>query len=196
MMDHADDLVTDRLEMSGRVHRYACWPMISQQSVGEHSWQVYRVYCAIFGIPSAEIAFVIFAHDAEELIVGDSPFPTKRDNPEFKAASEKVEVRARQRLKIELPELSDEDKARVKVCDLLEMMCHGMTDREMGNLLAAPVVTRTERAAQELARAKLPERERARVSEFVYDEWRRHEHVLFNGDPSMSYNYERRSHCV
>jgi 5'-deoxynucleotidase YfbR-like HD superfamily hydrolase len=193
---HSTDLVTDRLEMSGRVHRYACWPMIHDQSVGEHCWQVYRVYCAIFGVPSAEVAYFIMQHDSEELIVGDPPFPTKRDNPEFKAESERVEIKARARLGYELPELDDTERARIKVCDLLEMMCHGMTDREMGNLLACPVVTRTERAAVELARAKLPLGERANVDEFIYNQWVRHETVLRNGDPSKDYNYRNRSECI
>lgn len=191
-VERTSDGVTDRLEMSGRVDRYACWPTINRQDVGHHCWQIYMIHRRVFGLPEAIVAEYIMLHDSEELIVGDPPFPTKRDNPDFKAASEVVEARARARMGYDLPMVSAADRVRVKICDLLEMMTFGMHEREMGNLHAVPIVTRTRQAVEEMSRdSLLPDEQRA-VELFVREEWRRHTQVLRRGDPTICYTQDTR----
>lgn len=182
--------------MSGRVKRYSCWPTLNEQDIGQHCWQIYMIYYRLFGMPSAEVAFFINVHDSEELITGDAPFPTKAENPDFKAASEAVEVKARARLGYELPDISDQERARVKVCDLLEMMTFGMHEREMGNMLAVPVVIRTAAFAEGQILMRLPEADRVRVITFVRDQWERHYQVLRAGDPTFEYRYETRGRVL
>lgn len=174
MTDH----VTDRSYLSGEVRRYACWPVIVQQTVGSHTWGVYHVYWRIFGIPSAEVALYIHLHDAEEIVVGDNPFPMSSQFPSLRTAKDEMEKVARQRLNLPDLEISDEDQVRVKICDLLEMMMKGMQEREMGNLLATPIVERTRTAALNLAETKLSGPQRDQVIRFVGNENLRHFRVI------------------
>lgn len=180
----SSDLVTDRSLMSGRVKRYNTWPTITSQTVGDHCWGVYHVYWRIFGMPTAEVALYIHLHDAEELVVGDNPFPSKRRFPELKTAVTKAEVEARRQL--DLPDLGDvgylpaQIRHRVKVCDLLEMYQFGQQEREMGNLLATPIVERTRQAAQQLAKSDLPDEDHRAVVDWIMTEESRHRHVLRN----------------
>lgn len=196
MSSRINDMVTDRLEMSGRVERYSCWPTLNRQDIGQHCWQIYMIYYRIFGVPAALTALYINLHDSEELITGDAPFPTKAENPDFKAASEKVEIKARARLGYDLPDIGEEERARVKVCDLLEMMTFGMHEREMGNMLAVPIVIRTAAFAEGNILERLPEADRVRVHQFVRKEWERHCRVLRTGDPTFEYRYETRGRVL
>jgi len=177
------DHVTDRSYLSGEVKRYSCWPTIVPQTVGSHSWGVYHVYWRIFGLPSAEVALYIHLHDAEELVSGDNPFPMSRDFPSLRRAKDEMEAVARERL--HLPDaasgISDFDRAKVKICDLLEMMLKGMLEREMGNLLATPIVERTREAALKLAYSTFVGISMSNfelVNEWVRDETARHKEVL------------------
>lgn len=176
MTDH----VTDRSLLSGRVKRYSCWPVIREQTVGDHTWGVYHIFWRIFGLPSAEVALYIHLHDAEELVTGDNPFPMSSQFPSLRAAKDEMEKVARQRLNLPDLEISDEDKVRVKICDLLEMMTFGMQEREMGNLLATPIVERTRTAALTMAFSSLNAEEGGRVREYVSSEVDRHARVLTN----------------
>lgn len=180
------DYVTDRSLLSGRVKRYNTWPTITSQTDGDHTWGVYHVYWRIFGMPSAEVALFIHLHDAEELVVGDNPYPSKANNPKLKEAVTEVEVEARERLNLPHPGayggVSDLERARVKVCDLLEMMQFGMQEREMGNLLAGPIVERTMAAALELSKSKLSIGDEDEVIRWVRSENDRHQSTLRYGD--------------
>ena len=139
----ADDHYTHQLSHAGRVRRYHTWAVHHQQTVGEHSWQVARVYTAIFGVPTAEVAHYVAHHDSAELIVGDPPFPVKATTPALKAAYDSLEWIAVQELGLKLPQLDERERRRVKVCDLVEMMEFGMCELEMGNRHAAAIVRNT-----------------------------------------------------
>ena len=175
MTDH----VTDRALLSGRVKRYSTWPTITTQTVGDHCWGVYEIYFRIFGPPTAEIALYIHHHDSEELIVGDNPFPSKVTYPALKAGVTEAEVDARRRL--DLPEpltlANVGDRARVKICDLLEMMQFGMQEREMGNLLAQPIIERTRAAALDKV-MDVSFAERQKVNSWILAEVSRHERLV------------------
>lgn len=174
MTDH----VTDRSLLSGRVKRYSCWMTIREQTVGDHTWGVYHIFWRIFGLPSAEIALYIHLHDAEEIVVGDNPFPMSSQFPSLRTAKDEMEKVARQRLNLPDLEISAEDKVRVKICDLLEMYQFGMQEREMGNLLATPIIERTRTAAWGLSDRLSEPQEARNVRRFVDQEDLRHSRVI------------------
>lgn len=138
--------------LAGLVKRYATWPTISQQSVGEHCWQVLRIYMEIFGPPSPEVTWYIVHHDTPELIVGDPPFPLKRNNPGLKGEYDRLEAVAIMDITgRDMPAISDGSKLRVKLCDLLEMWEYGMHERMLGNRYADPIIADTKEAVLGIA---------------------------------------------
>lgn len=177
MSEYSGDYVTDRSLLSGRVKRYHTWPTITEQRVGEHCWSVYHIYWRIFGLPSAEVAFFIMHHDSEELVGGDPPFPVKSKYPSLRGGYIALEREARTQLDLPEPDLDMDQRVRVKICDLLEMMHFGMIEREMGNLLAQPIVERTRTVALNMALSlDAPGVEAVRT--FVEDEMARHRTVI------------------
>lgn len=182
------DDYTDLARHSGRVVRYHTWAVHHHQTVGEHSWQVARTYAEIWGYPSREVAAYIQHHDTAELVVGDPPFPVKRDDADLAVAYRRLEEKALERLRVVIPHILPEEQARVKVCDLLEMMQTGMQEREMGNLLAVPIVLRTEQAARDVARAKLKAPDLDKIDAYCGELWLRHDRVLRAGDINHKYN--------
>ena len=175
--DNQSDLVTDYTLHAGRLKRYATWPIHHVQTVGEHCWQIARIFEAIFGPPRAEIERFIRHHDTEELIVGDPPFPLKKNNPDLKAIYDRLGASAMKGFGIQLPELTDNEKVQVKICDLIEMMEFGLVELEMGNQLAKAVITRT-RDAVRLFAERLPEEERPKVERYILQQFMRHTAVM------------------
>lgn len=195
-MEKKTDYVTDNPYLAGKVKRYHTWPTIQTQTVGEHCWAVALVYEQIFGPLSTDVERYIRHHDTAELVVGDPPFPVKAEDEGLKAGYDRLEPLALAKMDVaQLPELSETERTKVKICDLLEMMVLGMTEREMGNLLAAPIVIRTERAAlARLDSALLVSVSEVRaVREWIARQWDRHEAVLRMADVSHRYNRAGRS---
>jgi 5'-deoxynucleotidase YfbR-like HD superfamily hydrolase len=137
--------------LAGKVKRYHTWPMLNQQTVGEHSARVANIYVEIYGMPRAEILYYCLNHDAGELWAGDVPFGIKRSLPELHDQMEIAEAQGLKMLDITLPTLTDEEKARVKICDLLEMWETGMYEEMMGNKFASPIRQDTLSKAQGMA---------------------------------------------
>lgn len=136
--------------LAGTVLRYHTWPVHRQQSVGEHTWQVLRIYTMIFGPPNPDVVNYILWHDAGELVVGDSPFPFKKDNPSLKEIYDREEAEAVRKMGGVVPTLTSDQLCLVKVCDLLEMWDFGRHERSMGNLYADPIIFDTFEAVQKL----------------------------------------------
>jgi 5'-deoxynucleotidase YfbR-like HD superfamily hydrolase len=151
------DGVTDNVAFAGRVKRYHTWPTIQNQTVGEHCWQVALVYQQIWG---------------------DIPFPTKSKNPDLKTAIEAVEFKALEAMDLYVPVLHPDVKRRIKICDLFEMMLFGMVERQLGNLLAEPIILRTRQAALKLVNEIEAEGERNRVYAWAEQQEDRHAAVL------------------
>lgn len=129
---------------AGRVSRYHTWPVLRQQTVGEHSWQVLRLYVEIFGAPPPEVTKWIVYHDVPEIKNGDPPFPVKRDNPALGVEYAKIDHEFYQTVLGHDPssDVSPEDRLRVKLCDLMEMYEFGVEETQMGNRFAEPIVDR------------------------------------------------------
>jgi len=141
--------VTKSLRFAGLVKRYHTWPVLREQTVAEHTWHVLRIYDKLFGLPSVDVVRAVMYHDVGEVRTGDAPFPVKRDNPDLKAAYDRVEAEHRFALLADDPEsrLSADEIRHLKICDLVEMWEFGMEEVLKGNNLAVPIVDRTKRIA-------------------------------------------------
>ena len=130
--------------LSGQVMRYHTWPTLTQQSTGEHSWQVLRIYTEMFGPPSSAVAVYILYHDSGELHTGDLPFPAKRNSSVLKEECTRIEEAAiRKMTGGSMPELTREEGLKVKICDLVEMNEFGAHEVRLGNQYAVPIVEDT-----------------------------------------------------
>lgn len=135
-----DNDVVTRGRYAGLVKRYHTWPMLREQTVAEHTWQMMRIYHEIWGPLSPDIVTVMLYHDCGELSAGDIPLYAKRDFPPLKEAMDKAEEAGLQRLSIDLPDLDLSSRWRVKMCDLLEGIEHCCVEYAMGNKLMIPAI--------------------------------------------------------
>jgi 5'-deoxynucleotidase YfbR-like HD superfamily hydrolase len=141
--------VTKSLRFAGLVKRYHTWPVLREQTNAEHTWHVLRIYHKLFGPPSTDVTLAIMYHDVGEIKTGDAPFPVKRENPDLKAAYDRVEAAHREIL---LPydttsKLTEYEIRCIKICDLVEMWEYGMEEYLKGNNLAIPIIDRTKLVA-------------------------------------------------
>ena len=137
--------------LAGCVKRYSTWPMIREQTVGQHCWRVASIYVEIFGLPRAEVLYYCLHHDSGELWAGDIPFGVKLQVTGLKESMDNAEAIGLRMLGIKLPELTQEESIMVKISDLLEMHETGEHEMNLGNKYAEAVVLDTMRAAQKLA---------------------------------------------
>jgi hypothetical protein len=172
------DFVTDCLMFAGRIKRYHSWPVIQNQTVGEHCWQVALIYQQLWGDIPSPVEKYIRLHDVAELVLGDIPFPAKANNPDLKAAYDAAEGRALTELGLHVPVLHPDVRLKVKICDLLEMMCFGMVERELGNTLALPIIIRTREVALKLVNKIDTEGERNRIYAWSDQQIERHHAAL------------------
>lgn len=139
MIDRSDILTNARF--AGSVLRYHTWPMLQRQSVGEHTWQVMRIWYQIWGSMPPSVSSYLLWHDAGELVTGDLPFPLKYKNNGLKTIMDDLEEEAVVAMRPRYDwSISDRDKLRCKVCDLLEMYEHGLCEMMLGNAFAEPIV--------------------------------------------------------
>lgn len=137
--------VTSDARLAGQVLRYHTWPVHHRQSIGEHTWQVMRIYWQIFGALSPQVSTYLLWHDAGELKVGDPPFPVKQDNPRLKRELDAMEGDAVYAMGGPGPEfwIDDAELLRCKLCDLLDMNELGRHELAQGNRFAQPIVDDT-----------------------------------------------------
>lgn len=138
MFTRGDVLCSTR--MAGQVKRYHTWPAITQQTVAEHCYHCMRIYYEIWHELPPQVAAYVLYHDSGELVTGDLPYPVKKNNPDLKAAADRVEALALETLGVKLPDLDRLEKNRVKACDLIEMLEYGFYELRLGNKLATPII--------------------------------------------------------
>lgn len=157
---------------AGQVKRYHVWTTLQTQTVAEHSWQVYRIYQHLFGVPTSEVAAFIMWHDAGELVSGDLPFPIKSLHPELKKTIDDIEHAAVVAMGGAVVNLSDDERLRVKLCDLLEMWEFGAQEVFLGNRFAEPIMENTRLAALRLCKQIDDAGLWARLTKFTSYPWR------------------------
>lgn len=139
--------VRDDPRCAGSVLRYHTWPMIKQQTVAEHSWNVARILLAIHPNCNEQLLAEALFHDIGEVSSGDAPFPIKRENPTLKTEMDRIENDSR--LAMVLPwsipapvQFSEFSRWTLKLADMLEMWECGLQEVMMGNRFASLIVER------------------------------------------------------
>jgi 5'-deoxynucleotidase YfbR-like HD superfamily hydrolase len=133
-----DDCVRLDTRLAGQLKRYHTWPIIGQQTIGEHCWQILRIYLAVVDTIDPHMICHIMYHDAGEHFTGDLPYPIKRDNPILKEELDRLQ---NQSIAAQMQYwgcfrqivLSDYDKAFFKQMELIEMAEFGMDQVNLGN---------------------------------------------------------------
>lgn len=108
---------------SGEVERFHAVPMISKQSISEHSWNMSIMLQGFDPDCRKEAILYALTHDCTELVTGDIPATAKWDNPDLKVMMDAYEAKVEKDWGINF-EPTTEEKALVKSCDLLEGMRH------------------------------------------------------------------------
>lgn len=145
------DIMTSR-QLAGRVTRWHTWPMIRKPSVMEHAGRVASLFCELWGIPRGEVLYYCLHHDHGEFTAGDTPFSAKELALNLRESLNVAETIGRNRLGITLPEITEEEFLRIKVCDLLEMFETGIVEWNMGNTFAGCVIVDCAATAYDFAR--------------------------------------------
>lgn len=157
-----NDQVVYSQRLALQVERYHTWPKVTRQSVGEHSAQVMRIYCRLFGTPRAQVWLHILEHDLPEMRFGDLPF-SGDFAPELTVAKHVVELRVRNRMGLGQHEpLSLEEGGRVKLCDMMDCFEWGVHEERLGNQYGKVVASNVTGPILVLAR-KLDVDERVRT---------------------------------
>lgn len=120
---------------AGRVLRYHTYPTLQQQTVGEHTWQVLRIYTEVWGAPSGDVMLCILHHDSAERVTGDTPHHAKRRWSEScRAEMREIEDAISGEMGLELPDIPEADRRRIKIADLLEMWEFGQDESLLGSM--------------------------------------------------------------
>lgn len=133
--------VTTNPRLAGLVRRYHTWPVIREQTVAEHSWQVARIYLQIFGAEQVPWEYILW-HDAGEIATGDVPYPVKAESSTLKSEYSVLERMALQRMGVTVSEVTPLQMLRAKFCDMVEMWEYGLEEVARGNKFGQPIVDR------------------------------------------------------
>lgn len=149
------DEVLTNARHAGSVLRYHTWPVLHRQTIGEHCWQVMRIYWQIWGHLPNPVSTYFLWHDVGELVLGDLPFPIKKDNPKLKEECDRIERTAVKRMGGESSNsttcvLTDKELLRIKFCDVLDMYEYGIQEMNLGSRYAAPIVEDTHKTLQDI----------------------------------------------
>ena len=165
--------ITTNPRLAGLVKRYHTWPTLTTQSIGEHSWQVYRIYYEIYGGVPAVVAHHIMSHDMGEITVGDPPYPIKANNKDLKKTYDKMEIQAISDMGHCCPNVPKDEVAKIKLCHMLEMMEFGLHEMALGNEYAKPIFERCQDAAQDMVALMGDAKFRARALRYIRSAERR-----------------------
>jgi len=143
-MKHAD--IYGNARFAGSIKRYHTWPFISTQTVGEHTWQIFRIYYSIWGELPPHVTTAIIWHDAGELFAGDTPYPAKKASPGLRGLLKTLEIDGVEQMGGPWNadgKLTTLEQIKIKICDNLDMLEHGLVEMAMGNRLMEPVANVT-----------------------------------------------------
>lgn len=144
--DDADDVRIDT-RLSGQVRRYHTWPIIGEQTISEHCWQILRIYLSVTETIDPHMVMHIAFHDIGETYSGDPPYPLKSQNPELKTRLDYIE-KSSMLLQLQYwgafrqVMLSEEDLKFFKQIELVEMAELGMDQLCLGNSHGFPIANR------------------------------------------------------
>lgn len=146
--------ITRDARAGGSVERYHTWRTIQRQSTSEHMWNVVRIMLAIWPDCPRRMVVAALFHDVAEM-VGDLPYPMKRNDPVLKermdaAENDMYDAMSERWMLPKRTVLSKYEHQILKLCDMLEMWEFGVTEQNMGNNYAALIATRCLSAVQQM----------------------------------------------
>lgn len=169
----AGDIVRTDPRRAGGVVRYSTWPVLKEQTNGQHTWQVMRILHDIWPEVTARAMVAALHHDSGELGSGEIPYPHKANNPELKAIMDSLEIASLADQGIVVPDPGPEWRWRIKTADLVEMFEHGLDEIVMGNRYGIPIV----RAMEDNLRARVDSHDNAAdrqaVADYLEKRWAR-----------------------
>jgi hypothetical protein len=134
-----------------QVQRYHTWPVVRQQSVGEHSAQVARIMLSIDPECSRRLLVHAIVHDVGEM-AGDLPWPVKKNDEVLKdhmdAAEQTIRVAMGKKWNNPLCTIMTQFECTFfKMCESIEMWEYALHEMNLGNRYAAVVADRMLAAA-------------------------------------------------
>jgi 5'-deoxynucleotidase YfbR-like HD superfamily hydrolase len=138
LSDNTDECVRLDTRLAGQIRRYHTWPILGQQTIAEHCWQLLRIYMSVVDKQDPHMIRHMIFHDIGEHFTGDIPYPVKSQNPQLKEQVEFLEQRS-YATQLEYWDafrqtfLSAEDKKLFKQIELVEMAEFGMDQVALGN---------------------------------------------------------------
>jgi 5'-deoxynucleotidase YfbR-like HD superfamily hydrolase len=152
--DNTDECVKLDTRLAGQVRRYHTWPILGQQTIAEHCWQIMRIYMSIVDKPDPHMMYHITFHDIGEHFTGDIPYPVKRDNHNLKEQMEFLERRSYMSQldywnAFQMTYLNEEEKKLFKQIELIEMAEFGLDQVCLGNQHGLIIADRCLRAVYE-----------------------------------------------
>ena len=120
-----------KIRAGGKVKRWHTVTTIQQQTVAEHSWGVAMI-CRKLWPEDKVLMEAALCHDLGEGLTGDVPWPVKQANFVFKKHLDEIEGDEQERLGCSVL-LTSQQKSRLKVADMLEMICFAVEEIELGN---------------------------------------------------------------
>ena len=118
---------------SGRVTRYHNTPMITRQTIADHTWGV--VLCLLWltdGEVNNAIMKAAIYHDCPEIETGDIPAPAKVQNGVLRDALDDIESRFINSMNIGV-ELEEWESEIISIADTMELLLHCKKEIVMGN---------------------------------------------------------------
>lgn len=136
---------------AGLVKRYHVWPVIHEQNVAAHTWQLIRIMLSIWPDVPREVIVYAMLHDAGEVATGDIPYPVKAGNATLRREVENLDTWACNRMSetmllppaaADVPEVLGPGgltKTFFKLCEMVEMWEHLWHEVNLGNRYAAAI---------------------------------------------------------
>ena len=118
---------------AGTIKRYHTVPLIGEQTVAHHTYNVVQILRYITGdMLSVNLIKAALDHDVLEYFTGDIPHPTKKNFPGIDLAVMDAEMEINNELGVDY-ELTIEETQLLRWADILEAGSFGRHQAQMGN---------------------------------------------------------------
>lgn len=130
--------------MAGGIRRWHIFPVIQQQTVAEHGWNVARILLAMWPEAPREMIVEALFNDTGEIATGDPPSTLKQRHPVLRDMYSKMEHDARVSMALPwglpAPLTAKNEWARcLKMADMIEMMEYAASEIMLGNRYMRPI---------------------------------------------------------
>lgn len=147
-----DDLFEQLLFVrnGGETRRFHGWPVLRQQTVAEHSFQVAMILQVLYGQEEPGISGMLLiaalTDDLAEWVTGDPPSPFTKamevKMPGFRAIRKGIENTVLSKAAMDFAQfLSKEEQRKIKFADYIDGAMYCIRERAMGNQLISPAFT-------------------------------------------------------